>query len=314
MLVDREAQIMNFKKEKYYLVRLAFDGAEAISKRVPDKANAEKLKAACADSSAVCVSVSREKKTVTPPKLFDLTTLQREANKLYGYTAKQTLDLAQALYEKRLLTYPRTDSSYLTEDMSETAASVATLLAAKLPFMKGADFAPDLSRVLDSKKVSDHHAIFPTTEFEKTELSALPETERNILTLVGARLLFATAVPHIYESVKAVFKCADSEFTATGKTILCDGWKGLERRYRDTLKQKPDEDTESEKTCRVLPRDNVLTLPPQALPSIPQPRQNHIPKIHYCWLWNVRATRAPPLMPSARDWVRPPHAPPSLKN
>ena len=247
MLVDREAQIMNFKKEKYYLVRLAFDGAEAISKRVPDKANAEKLKAACADSSAVCVSVSREKKTVTPPKLFDLTTLQREANKLYGYTAKQTLDLAQALYEKRLLTYPRTDSSYLTEDMSETAASVATLLAAKLPFMKGADFAPDLSRVLDSKKVSDHHAIFPTTEFEKTELSALPETERNILTLVGARLLFATAVPHIYESVKAVFKCADSEFTATGKTILCDGWKGLERRYRDTLKQKPDEDTESEK-------------------------------------------------------------------
>ena len=246
ILVDREAQIMNFKKEKYYLVRLALDGAEVISKRIPDKVNAEKLKAACADSSAVCVSVNREKKTIAPPKLFDLTTLQREANKLYGYTAKQTLDLAQTLYEKRLLTYPRTDSTYLTEDMRESAANVAALLSVKLPFMKDAKYALDLSRVFDNKKVSDHHAIIPTAEFEKTDFSALPETERNILTLVGARLLFATSAPHIYESVKAVFKCADSEFTATGKTVLCDGWKGLERRYRATLKQKPDEDAESE--------------------------------------------------------------------
>lgn len=246
ILVDRETQIMNFKKEKYYLVRLALDGAEAISERIPDKAKADELKDACRASSAVCVSVSREKKTVALPKLFDLTTLQREANKLYGYTAKQTLDLAQTLYEKRLLTYPRTDSTYLTEDMSETAASVAALLLVKLPFMKDAEYVPDLSRVLDSKKVSDHHAIIPTAEFEKTEFSTLPETERNILTLVGARLLFATAAPHIYESVKAVFKCADSEFTATGKTVLCDGWKGLERRYRATLKQKPDEDAENE--------------------------------------------------------------------
>ena len=242
MLVDREAQIMSFKKEKYYIVRLDLDGTEAVSARISDKAKADELKNACRASSAVCVSVSREKKTVAPPKLFDLTTLQREANKLYGYTAKQTLDLAQALYEKRLLTYPRTDSTYLTEDMSETAASVAALLSVKLPFMKGADFAPDLSRVLDSKKVSDHHAIIPTTELEKTELAALPETERNILSLVGARLLFAAAAPHTYESVKAIFRCADNEFTATGKTVLCDGWKELERRYRATLKQKPDDE------------------------------------------------------------------------
>ena len=241
MLVDREAQIMSFKKEKYYIVRLDLDGTEAVSARISDRAKAEKLKDACRASSAVCVSVSREKKTALPPKLFDLTTLQREANKLYGYTAKQTLDLAQALYEKRLLTYPRTDSTYLTEDMSETAASVAALLSVKLPFMKGVDFAPDLSRVLDSKKVSDHHAIIPTMELEKTEISALPETERNILSLVGARLLFAAAAPHVYEAVKAIFRCADTEFTATGKTVLCGGWKELERRYRATLKQKPDE-------------------------------------------------------------------------
>lgn len=242
MLVDREAQIMSFKKEKYHIVRLDLDGAEATSARISDKSEADKLKDACRASSAVCVSVSREKKTVAPPKLFDLTTLQREANKLYGYTAKQTLDLAQALYEKRVLTYPRTDSTYLTEDMSETAASVAALLSVKLPFMKGADFAPELSRVLDSKKVSDHHAIIPTTELEKIELAALPETERNILSLVGARLLFAAAAPHTYEAVKAIFRCADNEFTATGKTVLCGGWKELERRYRATLKQKPDDE------------------------------------------------------------------------
>lgn len=246
MLVDREAQIMNFKKEKYYLVRLALDGTEAISERISDKTKADGLKDACRASSVVCVSVSREKKTITPPKLFDLTTLQREANKLYGYTAKQTLDLAQTLYEKRLLTYPRTDSTYLTEDMRETAANVAALLSVKLPFMKDAEYVPDLSRVLDNKKVSDHHAIIPTAEFEKTEFSTLPETERNILTLIGARLLFATAAPHIYVSVKVVFKCADSEFTAMGKTVLYDGWKGLERRYRAILKQKPDEDAENE--------------------------------------------------------------------
>ena len=240
MLVDREAQIMSFKKEKYHIVRLDLDGTEAASARISDRAKAEELKDACRASSAVCVSVSREKKTALPPKLFDLTTLQREANKLYGYTAKQTLDLAQALYEKRLLTYPRTDGTYLTEDMSETAASVAALLSVKLPFVKNADFSPDLSRVLDSKKVSDHHAIIPTMELSKTELSALPETERNILSLVGARLLFAAAAPHTYEVVKAVFRCADTEFTATGKTVLCGGWKELERRYRATLKQKPD--------------------------------------------------------------------------
>ena len=110
------------------------------------------MKAACETAQAVCTSVTREKKTVAPPKLFDLTSLQREANRIYGYTAKQTLDLAQALYEKKLLTYPRTDSSYLTDDMGGTAAQIAALLAGKLPFMQGADFTPEISRLLDSKR------------------------------------------------------------------------------------------------------------------------------------------------------------------
>ena len=244
MLADRDAAIMGFKKEKYYHVRLALPGAEAVSERLTDKTTAETLKTACETSQAVCVSVTREKKTVSPPKLFDLTSLQREANRIYGYTGKQTLDLAQSLYEKRLLTYPRTDSAFLTEDMGGTAAQIAALLTGKLPFMQGAEFTPDVSRTLDSKKVSDHHAIIPTMELTKTDLAALPESERNILTLAGARLLFAAAEPHIYEAVTAVFSCADTEFTAKGKTVLYAGWKDLERRYRSTLKGKPDTDDE----------------------------------------------------------------------
>lgn len=247
MLVDRDAAITSFKKEKYYHVRLDLSGAEASSERIRAADEAQALKTACETSQAVCVSLTREKKTVAPPKLFDLTGLQREANRIFGYTAKQTLDLAQALYEKRLLTYPRTDSQFLTDDMGETAASIAALLCGKLPFMAGADFTPEIARVLDSKKVSDHHAIIPTMELVKTDLQALPESERNILTLAGARLLFAAAEPHIYEAVMAVFSCAGQSFTAKGKTLLAAGWKELERRYRATLKGKPDaEDDDSE--------------------------------------------------------------------
>ena len=247
MLTDRDAAISHFQKEKYYHVRLCLSGAEAASGRISDKAEADALKGACEAGKAVCVSVTREKKSAAPPKLFDLTSLQREANRIFGYTAKQTLDLAQALYEKRLLTYPRTDSSYLTDDMGGTAAGIIALLCEKLPFMAGADFTPDIAKVTDSKKVSDHHAIIPTMELAKADPDALPESERNIITLAGARLLFATAEPHIFEAVTAVFSCADTEFTARGKTVLSDGWKEIERRYRATLKQKPDpEDGEIE--------------------------------------------------------------------
>ena len=240
MLTDRDAAISHFQKEKYYHVRLDLSGAEAASERISDKAEADALKGACETETAVCVSLTREKKTAAPPKLFDLTSLQREANRIFGYTAKQTLDLAQSLYEKRLLTYPRTDSSFLTDDMGGTAAGIIALLCEKLPFMAGADFTPEVAKVLDSKKVSDHHAIIPTMELAKADPDALPESEKNILTLAGARLLFATAEPHIYEAVTAVFSCAGTDFTARGKTVLAEGWKELQRRYRATLKDKPE--------------------------------------------------------------------------
>ena len=244
MLVDRDAAITNFKKETYYHVRLMLPGAEAASAKICAADEAGKLKAACEASAAVCTSLVKEKKTIAPPKLFDLTSLQREANRIYGYTAKQTLDLAQALYEKKLLTYPRTDSAFLTDDMGETATGIIKVLCEKLSFMEGADFSPEIAKVLNSKKVSDHHAIIPTMELAKTDLAALPESERNILTLAGARLLFTTAAPHSFEMVTAVFSCAGADFTARGKTVLAGGWKDLERRYRATLKNKPEADDE----------------------------------------------------------------------
>lgn len=246
MLVDRDAAITGFQKEPYYHVCLALDGAEAVSERIREKEKAEGLKTACERSQTVCTTVTREKKTLAPPKLFDLTLLQREANRIYGYTAKQTLDLAQALYEKRLLTYPRTDSNFLTDDMEGTAADIIELVGVKLPFMSGAVFTPEISRLLDSKRVSDHHAIIPTMALAKADPGALSESERNILYLVGARLLMAAAEPHVYEAVTAVFSCAGAEFTAKGRAVLAEGWKGIEKRFRTSLKKVPDaEDDEA---------------------------------------------------------------------
>lgn len=214
LLVERDNAIQNFEKHKYYLVHIEGGGLEAVSPPCSEKGEAEKLRADCDGETAVCTSLVREEKTENPPRLFDLTTLQREANRLYGYTAKQTLDYTQSLYEKKLCTYPRTDSQYLTDDMLPTAEHLVSGLFDRLDFAKGADLAPDYSRILDSRKVSDHHAIIPTAEAVKTVLSALPEGERNILFLTAAKLLFAVAPPYRYETVTASLSCGGMTFTA----------------------------------------------------------------------------------------------------
>ena len=252
ILADRSDAITNFKKEKYYHVHLVLDGTEAVSDRFSSKEAAEKIATSCKGKTAVCTSITSEKKEALPPKLFDLTALQKEANRIFGYTAKQTLDLAQSLYEKKLLTYPRTDSSYLMDDMEETAETVIRVLLSKLPFMKGASFIPKVTSVLNSKKVSDHHAVIPTTELEKTDLFMLPESERNILFLVGTRLLIATASSHVYETVTAIFNCTELTFTAKGKTVLSSGWKETEQLFLMNLKEKPDSKVQEEKELPVF--------------------------------------------------------------
>ena len=245
MLADRDAKITGFQKEKYHIVHIAGGGMEAASDRFPDPAGAESVKTACVGARAVCASIQRERKTEQPPKLYDLTTLQREANRLFGFTAKQTLDYAQTLYEKRLLTYPRTDSRFLSDDMEQTAAGIVAGIVPILPFMEGTAFSPEIRRVLNSSKVSDHHAIIPTAEFVEQGFSGLADSEKKLLSLVCCKLLCAVAPAHEYEAVTAVFTCAGQEFAAKGKTILAAGWKDIDRRFRASLKTDADEDGEA---------------------------------------------------------------------
>lgn len=242
MLMDRDSKITMFRKEKYHHVRLTLGGAEAVSEKIAAPEEAEALRAACAGAEAVCASVTREQKKEVPPKLYDLTTLQREANRIFGYTAKQTLDYAQSLYEKKLLTYPRTDSRYLTADMAETASAVLHLAAKVPPFDGGGEFFPDVSLLVNDKKVSDHHAIIPTLELEKADLSALPVGERNLLLLVCRELLCAAAEPYVYEAVTATFTCGGQTFTAKGRRILSEGWREIDRIFRASLKEEPEDE------------------------------------------------------------------------
>ena len=242
MLVDRDAKILRFQKEKYYTVGIQSGSLKAGSGRIASMDEADTLRKACAGASAICFSVKREKKTEQPPKLYDLTTLQREANRLFGFTAKQTLDYAQQLYEKKLLTYPRTDSQYLTEDMGQTAQHLVSDLLGLLPFAQRLDLTPEVGRILNSKKVSDHHAIIPTSEFVKQGFTGLAESECKLMNLVCSKLLCAIAAPHEYETVTAVFSCAGNEFTAKGKTVLVPGWKEIDQRFRSTLKADTEEE------------------------------------------------------------------------
>ena len=245
MLADRDSKIVLFRKEKYHHVRLALEGTEAVSEKIPAMEDAQAIRDACDGQQAVCVSLVREKKTEKPPKLYDLTTLQREANRVFGYTAKQTLDYAQSLYEKKLLTYPRTDSRYLTVDMAETASVILHLAARVAPFDACPEFFPDVLALVNDKEVSDHHAILPTLELEQASVPGLPVDERNILLLVCCKLLCAAAEPFVYEAVTAAFDCSGHTFTAKGKQVLSQGWRAIQEVFRSSLKEKPeDEDAE----------------------------------------------------------------------
>ncbi len=239
MLAERDAKITLFHKEKYHLLRLTLDGAEAVSEKFTDPAEAEQAAAMCKGVAVTCTSVTKEQKKEQPPKLYDLTTLQREANRLFGYTAKQTLDYTQSIYEKKLLTYPRTDSRYLTSDMAETASCVIHLAAKVPPFDGISNFFPLVEAMSSDKDVSDHHAIIPTMEIEKVDIKALPLGERNLFLLVCCKLLCASAEPYVYETVTATFDCCGHSFTAKGKRVISEGWREIDRIFRTFLKEKP---------------------------------------------------------------------------
>lgn len=246
LLVQRESDIESFISKPFYVPEITCGGFTASGEKMTERSEAEKIRMDCDHNSAFVRSVEKQVKTIQPPRLYDLTTLQRECNRIYGYTAQQTLDYVQSLYEKKLATYPRTDSQYLTKDMQATAASLILWLRDNMPFGKGCAGEPDIDRVTDDSKVTDHHAIIPTVEIARTDLTELPSGERDVLTLLAVRLLCATTQAHRFETVTAILDCQGHTFTAKGKTILQSGWKEVERIHRMSIRQSETEHRENE--------------------------------------------------------------------
>ena len=257
MAVQREAAIAAFTPEKFYTVSLAFEGdGTASSKRFSQKEDAETLLANCRkEVSTVVQKVERKEKNEKPPQLYDLTTLQRDANRLLGFTAQQTLNYAQSLYEKKLITYPRTDSRFLTEDMAASLPGLVSAVAGA--FSVGEAVPVHAEQVINNSKVSDHHALLPTASMVQADFSALPAGELSVLRLIAARLLCAVGEPHYYAETTLTTICAEEEFSAKGKVVLSDGWKAIERKMLGDLLGKKKEpavlpDVQEQSECGII--------------------------------------------------------------
>ena len=244
MIVKRDYDVQNFVKQKYFTVDIDCGGFKAVSERIDNEREAEELAALCMGKTAEAIEVKREIKTVNPPKLFDLTSLQREANKKFGYTAQQTLDYQQSLYEKKLTTYPRTDSQYITDDMEETALAAAKTASAVFSFTIVG--APNVSRCINNSKVTGHHAIIPTVEIASADLTGLTEGELNTLKIISNRLICAVSEPYKYEAVKIAVKCEGKIFTSNGRSVISEGWKSAEANIKE-----PTDETESEENFKL---------------------------------------------------------------
>ena len=271
MTVVREAAIAAFVPEKFYTVALTLaDGGTASSKRFAQKADAELLLSKCRKEGCVTVQkMERKKKSESPPQLYDLTALQRDANRLLGFTAQQTLDYAQSLYEKRLITYPRTDSRFLTEDMAASLPGLVTDTGRA--FAVEEPFPIHVQQVINGSKVTDHHALLPTKSMGNTDLAALPAGERNVLRLIAARLLCAVGEPHRYAETTIITICAGEEFSAKGKVVLSEGWKAMERKILGELLGKQKEqavlpDVQEQNQCSVADAElkDGQTSPPKS--------------------------------------------------
>lgn len=240
LIVNRENEIANFVKESFYNVELDCGNFKVTGEKIKDKGEAEKIREVCDSKTVRVKSVEKQEKYVSPPKLYDLTGLQREANRRYNFSAAQTLEYVQSLYEKKILTYPRTDSCYLTDDMEEKLPALVTA-AAKI-FFKNADLTPKINakQVIDNSKVSDHHAIIITETAITADLSGIPSGEMKIVEMVAERMICAVGDKQIYNETIVTVECETHIFTAKGRTIIDNGWKLI----------KPNEKSEE----KILPK------------------------------------------------------------
>ena len=254
MIVERDAAVRAFTPESFFVPVITPDGFTADGERLKTNEEAESVRDACDGQNATVLSVEKKEKTEATPNLYDLTSLQRDANRLLGYTAQQTLDYAQALYEKKLATYPRTDSRYITEDMSDGIVELVNLTALRLSFIQ-VPLPVNTAAVVNNAKVSDHHALLPTRSAQHADWDALPTGERNILAMLTVRLVCAVGEPHTFEAVTAVLEIGSHRFTAKEKTVLQDGWKTIDAAFRASIGQKAAEDDSVEygATMHALP-------------------------------------------------------------
>lgn len=254
MIVEREKTISDFRATSFYTVQLDLGGLAMSGGKLQDKKEAETLCKACDGQSVSIERVENKEKSENPPKLYDLTTLQREANRQLGFTAEQTLEYVQSLYEKKLVTYPRTDSRYVTEDMKDSIPAVVETAAGFFSFQNP---PVNMTQVADNSKVTDHHAIIPTMSIKDCDIQSLPFGEREILLLVALRLVCAVGESCRYAETVITAKCNGVEFSAKGKTILEDGWKAVEKLYFAEKKKQPQEDKDTD--LQAVDRGEVFT-------------------------------------------------------
>lgn len=256
MLVERQREIDDFRKEAYYKVLLTVDGMTFASEKISMQEEAKRLAEQCQGRNAEVTALKKERKKKSSPKLYDLTSLQREANRQFGYTAKETLDILQELYEEKLVTYPRTDSRYVTDDMEETVCHLAeTLMENLLDFTYGIS----AEKTVNSAKVSDHHAILPTKQAMEMDWTELPEKKRSLLYLTAMQVLKAVAEDYQYEQTDVTVSCAGHEFHASGKRPIQKGYQAAEDVFRKKyFSAKAEEDTEKETVLSELLAEGVV--------------------------------------------------------
>ncbi len=271
MLVKRDSDIQNFVKEKYFTIEINCGEFFAYTDKIIPEEEAKTLFNICKIGRAKVIDIAKEEKKISPPKLYDLTTLQRDANCIFGFTAQQTLESAQRLYDSKLLTYPRTDSRYLTEDMEDTARDVIEILKSITDFTKDTNYNANIKLVMNNKKVSDHHAVIPTINIVSTNLSELMDTDKKILYLTAARLLTATAEENTYENTVVTLKCNDIVFKAKGKTVINKGYRQIDDNFFDFIMYKPEKSTKEEKDLPSIQIGNEYNITSKIVEHYTQP-------------------------------------------
>ena len=265
MLAERQERIEHFQKEAFYKVALADGKLTVVSENIANEEAADLLAALCNGSTAVVTQMKKEDKKAFPPRLYDLTSLQREANRYFGYTAKRTLDMLQELYEEKLVTYPRTDSQFVTEDMKDSVEELVEKMPVLLPFVDYGQLGHGIKRVINNAKVSDHHAILPTKEAVEKGIADLPADKKNLMMLICQQLVQATGEEYLYEQTDITVKCQEHDFKARGKIPVQMGFKEVEKAFKQLcVKAEPVEGKEKETSIPAGYEEGMRLFPVKA--------------------------------------------------